>query len=42
MVMEEILRDGNWAADWTPVEAVAGSGAQRRRACNRDGGFAQV
>jgi hypothetical protein len=20
---EEILRDGNWAADWTPAEAVA-------------------
>jgi len=21
---EEILRDGNWAADWTPAEAVSG------------------
>jgi hypothetical protein len=21
---EEILRDGNWAADWTPAEAVTG------------------
>jgi len=21
---EEILRDGNWVADWTPAEAVAG------------------
>ena len=21
---EEMLRDGNWAADWTPAEAVAG------------------
>ena len=25
---EEILRDGNRAADWTPAEAVAGRGAQ--------------
>jgi hypothetical protein len=21
---EEILRDGNWTADWTPAEVVAG------------------
>jgi hypothetical protein len=21
---EEVLRDGNWAADWTPAEAVFG------------------
>jgi hypothetical protein len=21
---EEIVRDGNWAADWTPSEAAAG------------------
>jgi hypothetical protein len=21
---EEILRDGNWTADWTPAEAVTG------------------
>ena len=26
-VGEEILRDGNWTADWTPAEAVTGCGA---------------
>jgi phenylpyruvate tautomerase PptA (4-oxalocrotonate tautomerase family) len=27
---DEMLRDGNWIADWTPAEAVAGRDRQRR------------
>jgi hypothetical protein len=29
---EEILRAGDWAAEWTPAEAAAGCDAQRTRA----------